>query len=873
MGLLPNEKLRPFFCSSRTARHECDLSAHSEHLKNKHSNHSSKMSFVKNILMVVLVTGMLAPANGQSARAFMTKGKQAYNAGNYSSALAYFQVIIEEVGADSEVLFYAGESARQIRSYVLAEEYLSAIPRTDWREEYALTGYYLGLVKKSQEKFEEAIDLFEQFAAERADLSKYRSKAIIEIQNCEWAMEMMKRPANVEVKQLNEAVNTVYSDYSPVMAGDTLYYTSTDRVKVDLRKSANTKKKKKKRRKPKKKPKLGQYEEVLVTKMFWSIDGMTGEPLRQNSRSTSAFTANLAFNSTNSRMYYTICNQLNLEDNIFRCKLYFRDKTSSGSWGRAQELPDHINAGGTSSTQPTIGLDPETGEEILYFVSDREGGRGKQDIWISRIDKRGYFSQPVNLADVNTPEDELTPFFDTESQTLYFSSDGFQNFGGYDVFSVKKTEDGWTKPENLGYPINSSYDDISYYLEKKTGRAFIASNRKGAFCISPDKDCSLHDIYELTASAEVLVSAFDAKDYTTLFGTTIVLENLTTKTSETFEMTVEEGELNLPIHPQHSYRITFTKDGYETGVEEISPDDIQPAGDEPTKRFVFLKPWTQLVVRTVDVMNNQPVYGMSIRLVDKKTGEAEVFHLSTSESEYRIKVKADREYEVVALKAGFDPVVEKVRIPADAAGSVITQDIFLNPFFGGLPLNVYFDNNAPSASAGSMTYGETYDEYIFKKKEFITEYAAGLEGMSGEVAKMEATRFFETEIQSGYYDLLRVTENLLFALRDGERIVLTLEGYSSPLADNEYNRQLAERRIQTIVNHFENYKNGALKEFIGDELEIKKIPYGENPNAAGVSDRADDRRSSVYSPKASLERRVIIGGYRVISDGSTSSLK
>lgn len=823
------------------------------------------MTSIKHIALLLLLAAMLPAASGQSVRAFKAKGEQAFQAGNYSSALAYFQVIIEEAGTDTDLLFHAGESARQIRSYVLAEDYFSAIPREEWRDEYALTGFYLGMVKKSQEKFEEAIDLFEQFAAERAELSHYRSKATIEIKNCEWALEMMKHPVNVDVKQLNEAVNTIYSDYSPVVMGDTLYYTSTDRVTIDLGRRANSKKKKRK------KPNPNNLETVLVTKVFYSIDGMTGEPIRENSRSTSGFTANLAFTEDHQRMYYTICDQLDVEQNIFRCKLYYRDRNNGGGWGRAQELPDHINAGGTNSTQPNIGKDLETGEDILYFASDRPGGRGKNDIWISRIDQRGNFSQPVNLADINTPEDEMTPFFDIASQTLYFSSDGYQNFGGFDVFSAKKLEKGWAEPVNLGYPINSSYDDISYFPDTKTGKAYLASNRKGAFCISPDKDCSLHDIYELSSSAEVLLAAFDGKEYGPIHGTNVQVRNLTAGTEESFEMAPNEHEMSLPIQPQHRYEVVFSKNGYEMGSEEISPDIIEKAGDGPAKIFAFLTPWTQLVVRTTDGINNQPVYGMSIRVVDKSTGKSETYHLSTNESEYRLRVSAGHDYEVVALKSGFDPVSSRVSVPADAAGTTITQEILLNPFFGGLPLNVYFDNNEPKSS--DLAYGQTYDNYIEKKREFIEEYALGLEGMSGEVAKMEATRFFENEIQSGYYGLLRVTENLLFALRDGEKIVLQLEGYASPLADNDYNRLLAERRIETLMLHFENYKSGALNEFIASgQLAIKKVPFGEK-SVPNVSDRADDRRSSVYSPKASLERRVIIGGYRVLTDGSPTSMK
>ncbi|MEK7254807.1 MAG: hypothetical protein AAB316_08685, partial [Bacteroidota bacterium] len=177
----------------------------------------------------MLLACLTSTAFGQSVRAYMAKGMSAFKAESYSSALAYFQVVIEEGGERTDALFYAGESARQMRSYNLAEKYLSAIPADERRDEFAMTDFYLGMAKKSLEKFDEAIELFKRFAAYRDDISKYRDKALQEIKNCEWAKEQIQQPNKVELTHLNEAVNTIFSDYAPVAVGDTLYYTSTDK--------------------------------------------------------------------------------------------------------------------------------------------------------------------------------------------------------------------------------------------------------------------------------------------------------------------------------------------------------------------------------------------------------------------------------------------------------------------------------------------------------------------------------------------------------------------------------------------------------------------------------------------------------------------
>jgi tetratricopeptide (TPR) repeat protein len=827
------------------------------------------MSINKHLFSALLFASISIAGNGQSVRAYMAKGATAFQSNNFSSALAYYQVVIEESGERLDALYFAAESARQMRAYSVAEEYFEAIPPEDRREEFALTNYYLALTKKSLEKFDEAIALFTTFAKERHDLSKYRERALQEIENCQWAKEMMQKPAKVELTQLGESINSVFSDYAPVAIGDTLYYTTTDRMNID-----QSKKKKKKKHYKIRRKKSKNTEEVLVTKIFQSVKGLTSDPIRQNSRSERTFTANLAFNAKHSKMYYTVCEQLDVEQNIFRCELFYRERQARDDWGRPIRLPDHVNVPGSNATQPAIGLDAKTGQETLYFVSDRPGGKGRLDIWTSNIDKNGGFSQPVNLADLNTMDDDLSPFYDNASQSLYFASAGYLNFGGYDIFKSQRGEKGWTEPENVGYPINSSYDDAFFTIDHTTGKAYFASNRKGNYCISPDKDCNLHDIYEVTNKAELLVSAFNELDFSMIYGASIELENLSNGAKEVFRMEPGEYKFNLPVNPQRRYRMQVSKEGYEPVIVDIEPKDL--AGDEP-KKYVFIKPWTHLVIRTLDARSSLPLTGLSLRITDLKDKTSEIVQLAPDQSEYAMPLKTDRNYEVAAIKSGFDAAAEVISAN-DLRSQSLEKNLYLKNFYSGLPLSVYFDNDEPSdksstpPSACEIDYSQTYEKYMQKKGDFIKENAKGLKGVDAEFARMEAMRFFDTEIQSGYYNLLRLSENLLFSLENGEKIELQVEGYASPLADDHHNQQLSERRIQTVINHFSTFRNGAFKKYLGKQLTIVKVPFGEKTDTS-VSDSAKDRRASVYSPKASKERRVVIGGFVVPANGKSSSLK
>jgi hypothetical protein len=436
-----------------------------------------------------------------------------------------------------DALYFAAESARRLRSYKLAEKYFESIPEEEKRGDYELTDFWLATVKKGMEKFDEASVLYAGFMEAHPENTKYYRKSQEEIENCDWALEMVQNPLRIGITQLSENINTYFPDYAPLLVGDTLYYSSTAKVRLD--KSKKRKKKKKRSKKKRKKKKYSKTEYGYVTKIFKAVGDEKGKPIRQNSRAENAFTANIAMNTMRTRMYYSVCIE-DQEDGAIACKLYYRDRSYNGSWERARPLPSTINMEGYKNTQPALGIDKRTGKEVLFFASDRMGGQGLMDIWYCFVEGEEGFSTPQNLTAVNSASDELSPFFDTHAQTLYLSSDGFQNLGGYDLFKSVKKDDGWTTPENLGYPINTSYDDMYYSFDVQSGRAFIASNRPGSLCVSENKDCNLHDIYELTPNMDLVVSVFNEKDYSLQKGASILLVDRLTGEEELFQMGEEE---------------------------------------------------------------------------------------------------------------------------------------------------------------------------------------------------------------------------------------------------------------------------------------------------------------------------------------------
>lgn len=159
------------------------------------------------------------------------------------------------------------------------------------------------------------------------------------------------------------------------------------------------------------------------------------------------------------------------------CDLYVSD-FSEGSWGDIRKLSPTVNDPKYWDSQPTIASDGLT----LYFASDRPGGFGGIDLYVTKKDpKTGLWSVPQNLGPkINTKDDEKTPFMHSDSETLYFCSTGHYGFGGYDIFYVRKDEKGeWMEPENIGAPINGSTDDTGLFVSTDTKTGYFFSFNEG----------------------------------------------------------------------------------------------------------------------------------------------------------------------------------------------------------------------------------------------------------------------------------------------------------------------------------------------------------------------------------------------------------
>lgn len=178
------------------------------------------------------------------------------------------------------------------------------------------------------------------------------------------------------------------------------------------------------------------------------------------------------------------------------CDLYLAQRTGD-RWSRPENLGRNVNSRAWES-QPALSADGRT----LYFVSDRPGGSGRRDIYVTQRQDDGTWSPAHNLGTgINTPRDEVSPFIHVNGQTLYFASNGRPGFGGFDLYVTERAGPQWAEPRNLGYPINTYEDQASLFITAD-GRDGYYSNEE-----SRDNNAVRSQIYRFELPEQIRVSA------------------------------------------------------------------------------------------------------------------------------------------------------------------------------------------------------------------------------------------------------------------------------------------------------------------------------------------------------------------------------
>ena len=304
-----------------------------------------------------------------------------------------------------------------------------------------LGGHYLDAGNYAKAK-----DAYGKFLSMRPTKQAQVLMAQRQIANCDFAVEAMKNPLPYQANPMSGTVNKFMLQYFPVLTADQQTIIFTARTSAEPKSDEN-----------------------IYTSSRKGGDWTEPTPL--SPRINTAENEGASSISADGRMLvFTCCDG---RQTFGGCDLYVTYKFG-GEWTEPINLGNKINSPFWES-QPSLSADGRT----LYFASDRRGGYGKRDLWVSRLSDDGQWGVASNLGSkINTPEDDLSPFIHVNGRTLFFSSEGQIGMGGFDLFYSEFDKNAWAVAKNLGYPLNTQDDQVSLFVSADGKKGYFAHEER-----------------------------------------------------------------------------------------------------------------------------------------------------------------------------------------------------------------------------------------------------------------------------------------------------------------------------------------------------------------------------------------------------------
>lgn len=434
------------------------------------------LQHTRKIILAVAFLMVSIPSFGQTLRAYLNAGDDAMLKSRYAEAIEYYKKALEFETEDVTISFKMAEASRLYKDYERAAAWYGKIVLNDNDNRYPLALFYYAEMKKYQGLYAESCRLFERYTSEYPNDTTYTGmKARKEVSDCPLLMTLAAGKNNVEVKNAGSPVNTNFSEFGASMMGDSVLYFSSLKFLY-----SNTKKKSD-----------NYYVSRVLKSSPKAQKNQQPSPLSTLINESGKHNGNASFSPDLKFMIFSRCIQP--EGNYdLKCDLYI-SKFENGKFSKPEKIGSDVNSDSSSSSQPGIALNGAEGYK-LFFVSERKGGFGKNDIWISDFTPSLTFSPSYNAGPViNTFDDELTPFFDNTNRTLYFSSYGHAGLGGQDIFRSPIINNEFTAPENLGTGYNTSVNDVYFTVLPDGKSGTLSSNRPGSMFILAKTCC--YDIY------------------------------------------------------------------------------------------------------------------------------------------------------------------------------------------------------------------------------------------------------------------------------------------------------------------------------------------------------------------------------------------
>ncbi len=545
-----------------------------------------------------------APINTEGLKDFQLKrfAQNAQRKGDIYSAITYYEAYLKNNSSSYSEWYEIANLYRKARDYQKSEKAYKIII-DNVITKFPDAQFYYARMLKANGNYEAAKAEYTKFTTSKNNsdldnIKQLKKLAKAEIAGCDTAIELSKGKYSAIVNHLNESINKAHVESSPLLLdSNTLIYSSLNEEYLKLYEIEN-------------------QDSIPVRKFYvakredkqWN----GGTPLKGPFNEKNANVSNGSLSPDGKRFYFSKCKP-NFEGKMI-CRLFVSTKEKE-IWSTPKDLGDIVNSEEFTSTMPTVGFDSKKNQEVVYFVSDRaQSSKGGLDLWYTSYDtKKKLYKEPKNLGGtINTVGDEMTPTYDAENKTLYYSSDGLPGLGELDIYQSVGEIKAWSVPENIGAPFNSSADDI-YYIKGKNAKersGFFVSNRKGGVSLMNETCCD--DIYEYSdpqylnifiAGKIIEVSSESIeKPGAPVVKAPVSLFKVNKDSTESLlktTLTNEKGEYSFQVEQGKNYKVLAEAQGYLNKKVEVSTETVTKSDTLKTNIGIKQTPKGSIVISNI----------------------------------------------------------------------------------------------------------------------------------------------------------------------------------------------------------------------------------------------------------------------------------
>jgi outer membrane protein OmpA-like peptidoglycan-associated protein len=660
---------------------------------------------------------------------------------------------------------------------------------------------------------------------------------------------------HAQITVLNErGINTAFQEYSPAFYQKGLIFIASNPA-VNKDKKEDTQ--------------LGKS----TTSIFFAKRGNDGNLQRPvtfaEELTTKFYDGPLSFNAAGDVVFFTRTNLRNgkpkaARDGKVKLKIYSaKFNTTSGKWEKIEELP--FNGNDFDCMHPSVSADGQR----LYFASNRPGGSGGLDIYVSTL-QAGKWSSAVNLGpSINTPKNEVFPFIHLDN-TLYFSTSGHKGTGGIDIFWTKRADDKWLEPMALPEPINSSSDDFGIIVtdDKKSG--FFSSNRS-----SGQGDDDIFSFQDSGLEAQMPTKDAEPDD------APIVSKPKKEEVKTAVLPVVKEEKMTPVLATKEEPKTVAKEDLKSSAAKTQTPPEVIVAAKKVVNNSV------SVIISTVDKTSNKPIKDVSVSILNMKSIKNATFMtdatgkvtglraesgapipidilpsqeaLTDAQGNIELPVNEGDRFIFNFSKTGFDSkyVVKTIMKGDNKVAAFMSQAPAKPVVVNTKSVGMLQDSTPRNASNLVGNRGERSYDFEESKTSIVSEQVQAESGGFAIELRSKYTSFDDAEVNEQTKTEL---EPLLKMMKQDKTIEIEVASHTDAKGKANFNLTLSQLRADNIKTYF--VENGIKPD------RIRSFGYGEtmvrNRCKRGVActeeEHVQNRRSVVKVVKGLDNQSITEGG-------------